>query len=291
MLLLIVLAGWAGAAGAASLAELRAAALEAVNADRKARGLPALEPAEALDEAALAHAEDMRERDYFAHESPEGRSVMDRYRAAGGERWRKVGENIAKCGRCGAPDVARVRSFEEGWMNSPEHRANILDPGYRRFGFGMVGEGGEQYAVQTFSGPGRTQGEAASPSELADRAVALVNQSRREADAAPLEGSGALNRAARAVLDERLPDGELRGAARAALDRLGGDWREVAVLIGECGGCGSQATAADVERFLDNWSQEPGYRRRLRDADFSRLGFALWTDGAGRKVALALLGR
>jgi uncharacterized protein YkwD len=290
--LLIGLCLLAAPAHAASLDELRAAALEAVNADRDAHGLSALRPDPALDAAAQAHAEDMRERGYFGHVSPEGRTAMDRYRAAGGERWRKIGENVGRCARCGAPGADRVRSFQEGWMNSPEHRRNILDPGYRRFGFGMVGGGGEQYAVQTFSGPGGLDGEAAlAQAELRARAAAFANRLRAEAGAPALAESARLSEAARVFLEERLPGGALQGAAGALLDRLGGDWGAVAVLVGQCGGCGLAATGADVERFMRDWSGEAGYRGRLLDPAFAAFGFALWTDGEGRKVALALLAR
>lgn len=289
--LLIALCLLAAPAHAASLAELRAAALEAVNADRAAHGLPALQRDPALDAAAQAHAEDMRERGYFAHASPEGRDAMDRYRAAGGERWRKVGENIGRCAHCGAPDAAAVRALQQGWMNSPEHRRNILDPGYRNFGFGMAAGDGEQHAVQTFSGPGVSGGPALPQAELRERAAALANRLRAEAGVSALTESARLSEAARVFLEERLPAGELRGAADALLGRLDGDWGAVAVLVGQCGGCGAAPTAADVERFMADWSSEAGYRRRLLDPAFTAFGFALWADGDGRKVALALLGR
>jgi uncharacterized protein YkwD len=156
----------------------------------------------------------------------------------------------------------------------------------------MIGGGGEQYAVQTFSGPGVPDGEAALPqAELRARAAAFANRLRAEAGAPALAESARLSEAARVFLEERLPAGALQGAAGALLDRLGGDWGAVAVLVGQCGGCGLAATRADVERFMGDWSGEAGYRGRLLDPAFAAFGFALWTDGEGRKVALTLLAR
>lgn len=43
-------------------------------------------------------------------------------------------------------------------MQSPEHGGNILSEGFDNFGFGIAGEGGEIYTVQTFSGPRATFG-------------------------------------------------------------------------------------------------------------------------------------
>ena len=48
-----------------------------------------------LDQAAQRHAEDMLARGYFAHESPEGKTVRERARDAGYD-WRAIGENIAE---------------------------------------------------------------------------------------------------------------------------------------------------------------------------------------------------
>jgi uncharacterized protein YkwD len=106
------------------------AAVLAVNARRRKAGAPALRSSPALDKAAQGHAEDMLARGYFAHESPSGTSVRERAREAGFD-WRAIGENIAE----GQFSVAQVM---EGWMNSPEHRRNILDPDYTELGVGLV---------------------------------------------------------------------------------------------------------------------------------------------------------
>src|SRR5512132_4135323 len=85
------------AAETGDLTELRSKALKLVNEAREQHGLPALQSRPELDRAAQAHAEDMLNRSYFDHVSPEGKTVFDRYVAAGGSRWRLVAENICRC--------------------------------------------------------------------------------------------------------------------------------------------------------------------------------------------------
>ena len=66
------------AAETGDLERLRSEALELVNEDRAEYGLEPLELTESLNEAAQNHAEDMIEREYYAHVSPEGEAVQDR---------------------------------------------------------------------------------------------------------------------------------------------------------------------------------------------------------------------
>jgi stress response protein SCP2 len=116
------------------------------NAERAAAGLAPLTVEARLTAAALAHGTDMAARDFFAHESPEGRSVADRVTAAG-YAYRIVAENIA----AGQRDAAEVVT---GWMNSPGHRANILNPELRQIGVGRAAGGTYgTYWVQVFGTP------------------------------------------------------------------------------------------------------------------------------------------
>ena len=93
--------------------------VDRTNAERARHGLRALTVDQRLAAAAQAHSADMVRRGFFAHESPDGRQVWDRAVAAG-YAYRKVAENIA-AGQRTAEEVVR------GWMDSPGHRANILD--------------------------------------------------------------------------------------------------------------------------------------------------------------------
>ena len=81
-----------------------------------------------LTNVAFGHAADMAEHDYFEHQDLSGQSPADRVRAVG-YRERLVGENIAY----GPKSVAEV---VQGWLDSPGHCENIMDP---RFQYADVG--------------------------------------------------------------------------------------------------------------------------------------------------------
>jgi len=120
--------------------------VDRTNAERTRRGLRPLTVDTRLAAAAQAHSADMVQRGFFAHESPDGRQVWDRAVAAG-YAYRKVAENIA-AGQRSAEEVVR------GWMESPGHRANILDGDLAQIGVGRV-EGGSYgvYWTQVFGTP------------------------------------------------------------------------------------------------------------------------------------------
>ncbi|MFL6194409.1 MAG: CAP domain-containing protein [Thermoanaerobaculia bacterium] len=119
-----------GTSGLRDLERVRAAILARVNAERARAGVAPLRSNEKLDLAAQRHAQDMLARGYFAHASPEGKTVRERARAAGYE-WRMIGENIAE-GQFSVDEVM------DTWMHSPGHRRNILDPGFKELGAGMA---------------------------------------------------------------------------------------------------------------------------------------------------------
>ena len=298
----------AGTAGSASYAEsrpaaegLRAEALALVNDARSAAGRPALRQSNPLNAAAQAHARDMLARDYYSHASPEGESVQDRYIEHGGSRWRLVAENIAMCRGCTAPPEAeRVRAFHEGWMDSDGHRRNILAPGLDAFGFGIAGGGGRVYAVQTFAGPGMSPGapdgetgSAVDAQQMLREAVAVVNRAREAKGVAPLQASEDLALVAEELLASA-PEGQLIDPQADLGERLPGRakaaWGRVSMFAAACGGCGASANATDVERFVNDWVEQPEAARSFLSARASHLGFAIRANGKGRKAAAALVG-
>lgn len=292
------------AAETGDLDRLRERALSLVNQARDEAGLQPLEAGAALNEAALAHARDMLQRNFYSHVSPDGETARERYLAAGGGRWRLVAENIAHCRGCGMPPtVETVDTLHDLWMESPGHRENILRRGLDRFGFGLVGtpEDGV-YAVQTFAGagtpPGADPGEDLSeidPAAATEVALARIGRARSQAGLDPIERSPALETAA-----DRLLPGDpgatftLPNDPAALADALPtgteGDWSQLAVIAASCGGCGATPTAADVRRMVDQWLDGPDHRGRLLDSAFDHLGFTIRADGEGRKIALAVLG-
>ncbi len=105
----------------------------------------------ALAAAAQAKAEDMVKHNYWAHNSPDGKTPWT-FIEANGYQYQSAGENLAY-GFSNANDTVT------GWMNSPEHRANILNTNYRNVGFGVAhspnyqGEGLETIIVAEYGQP------------------------------------------------------------------------------------------------------------------------------------------
>ncbi|MEO8433170.1 MAG: CAP domain-containing protein [Acidobacteriota bacterium] len=123
-----------------NLDRIRAEMLARVNGERAAAGRIPLRAQKLLDEAALRHARDMLARSYYGHASPDGRTPLDRARAAG-YRTALVGENIAR----GPYTVAEVM---DAWMKSPDHRSHILSPEFRETGSAVaVGRNDAGYQV------------------------------------------------------------------------------------------------------------------------------------------------
>ena len=107
-----------------------------INAERRARGLAPLVANARLGRAARRHATDMVTRGYFSHVSPTGSSFADRLRRVGyaGRCAWAGGETLA----WGSGSLATPASRVRGWMNSPPHRAILLNATYREVGIGVV---------------------------------------------------------------------------------------------------------------------------------------------------------
>ncbi len=90
---------------------------------------PALTDNKTLQCAARNHSVDMSDRDYFAHDSPDGDSVADRADWAG-YPWSAIGENLA----LGSPDAVSVVN---GWMGSDGHCKNIMLTDFTEVGIGF----------------------------------------------------------------------------------------------------------------------------------------------------------
>lgn len=104
--------------------------LDATNRQRQANGTNVLQANQKLAAAAQAKANDMAARNYWSHTTPDGKEPWYFVQAAG-YAYLKAGENLAY-GFTTSSDVVG------GWMNSPSHRANLLDSAYTEVGFGMA---------------------------------------------------------------------------------------------------------------------------------------------------------
>ncbi|MYS93986.1 MULTISPECIES: CAP domain-containing protein [Streptomyces] len=128
----------------AALSEESAAAaqvLRLVNEERAKVGCSAVAANSALTELAQNYSEDMAARGFFDHTDPNGRTPWDRAGKAGISNL--GGENIAR----GQADAAAVM---DAWMNSPGHRANILNCDFKTLGVGVEFGSGGPWWTQDF---------------------------------------------------------------------------------------------------------------------------------------------
>ncbi|MFJ7627516.1 sigma-70 family RNA polymerase sigma factor [Streptomyces sp. NPDC097595] len=116
--------------------------LALVNTERAKEGCSPVTGNDELTTAAQRHSEDMAAHDYFSHTSQDGSGPGERITAAG-YRWSTYGENIAKGQRTPA-DVMN------SWMNSPGHRANILNCSFKELGVGIQDSPGGIVWTQDF---------------------------------------------------------------------------------------------------------------------------------------------
>ncbi|MFJ7839180.1 CAP domain-containing protein [Lysinibacillus sphaericus] len=110
------------------------------NAERTKAGLKALQTDDKLMAAAREKSQDMQSKKYFSHTSPTFGSPFDRMKALG-ITYKSAGENIAQ-GQRSPQEVVQA------WMDSPGHRANILNANYTHIGVGYVKSG--NYWTQQF---------------------------------------------------------------------------------------------------------------------------------------------
>lgn len=129
--------------GGQILSQYEKQVIRLTNQERTSRGLQALQVDLQLSKVAGIKARDMRDRGYFAHQSPTYGSpfeMMEQF----GISYTYAGENIAAGQRT-------PQEVVQAWMNSPGHRRNILSPNYTHIGVGFV-RGGSYgtYWVQHF---------------------------------------------------------------------------------------------------------------------------------------------
>ena len=96
------------------------------NESRKSFNLPALVSNQLLAKAAQAKANDMLAKGYFAHNSPDGKTPWD-FIVSAGYSYLSAGENLAV-------NFVEAESVEAAWMNSPGHKANILNTKFVEIG-------------------------------------------------------------------------------------------------------------------------------------------------------------
>ena len=110
------------------------------NNERAKAGLKALQIDTKLTQSAQAKSQDMKDKNYFSHTSPTYGSPFDQMKSFG-VSYESAAENIAMGQRTAAEVV-------DGWMNSPGHKANIMNASYTHIGVGLSDSG--YYWTQQF---------------------------------------------------------------------------------------------------------------------------------------------
>jgi uncharacterized protein YkwD len=117
-----------------------------VNQDRAANGVAPLAYSAALARVAQYRAQDMLNRNYFSHYDPStGQLAFVQLLRLWGIPYSTAGENIAWSTD---PSMAAINTM---FMNSPDHRANILKAAYHRIGVGVASNGAKIMVVEVFS--------------------------------------------------------------------------------------------------------------------------------------------
>lgn len=131
-----------------------------------------------LNQAAQAKANDMVQRDYWSHNAPDGTTPWS-FVDSNGYDYQTAGENLA----FGFMNAGQII---DGWMNSPEHKANILNREYREIGIGITtsdnfqGKGPATIVVALYGQPaGSNLGVQATVSGTNAPGVNLTNQPYR----------------------------------------------------------------------------------------------------------------
>ncbi len=122
---------------ASNVDQVRAATLCLINDVRAAHGLPRLSPNARLQSVAQKYSQRMVSENFLSHTSPDGTTAITRILASGyvptTVSW-AVGENLG----WGTLENATPAAVVSGWVNSPTHFANIVDPRFRESGIGVA---------------------------------------------------------------------------------------------------------------------------------------------------------
>jgi uncharacterized protein YkwD len=120
--------------------------LNMINTARLGNGLPALNANPAINVAAQYRSQDMIDRNYFSHQTPDGKNINN-ILCEFGVMYAACGENI----QYASPSSwANPELFFDSWMNSDLHRANILSGTFSQIGIGISNNNDRVVAVLVF---------------------------------------------------------------------------------------------------------------------------------------------
>ena len=205
------------------------ALLDAANHSRAAAGLSGLQWDAALAAAARQHALRMVEQNTLSHQFPGELPLQERARQTGAH-FSLIAENVAE-----GPSVLGLHTQ---WMNSPPHRANLLDRELNAVGIAVVQGGIELFAVEDFSAEvpmlGLDAQELQVSSQLAARGVRPVNAIEDARKTCEMDRGWAGQRPVNVIryetsdlshlpadIEQRVQGGKYRGAAVGACEAGG----------------------------------------------------------------------
>ena len=167
-----------------NVAAVGQATLCLLNQQRAANGIGPLAEDAALSSASAAYSQRMVAQGFFAHQSPDGGTLVDRLTAVGylgGDDGWVVGENIG----WGQASLATARSMVGAWMNSPGHRENLLSADYTQVGLGLaLGTPADQTWGATYTTDFGAGANAPAPAYPRARAAATRKKAARAASCA-----------------------------------------------------------------------------------------------------------
>jgi Cysteine-rich secretory protein family len=205
--------------------------LDAANHSRAAAGLPPLRWDAALAVAARQHAQRMAQQNTLSHQFP-GELPLQQRAMQAGARFSVIAENVAV-----GPTVLGLHTQ---WMNSPPHRANLLDRELNAVGIAVVQSGEELFGAEDFSAAvallGLDAQELQVSSRLAARGVPLLHATDMARKTCKMERGWAGERPVTVVRYETADLGHLPADLEQRV--RGGKYRGAAVGACEAGGAG-----------------------------------------------------
>ncbi len=164
--------------------------VDSTNSQRAAYSAGTLTLNAKLNSAAQAKANDMATRNYWSHNTPEGNPPWY-FITNAGYSYSRAGENLAY----GFTEVNGTLGVIAGWMNSPSHKENLINPAYTEVGFGIAnaavyqGHNEETIVVAMYATPygvTKAQPSQTAPTQPTTKAVKEVTTPAPQADTSPV---------------------------------------------------------------------------------------------------------
>ncbi|MFC1646916.1 CAP domain-containing protein [Patescibacteria group bacterium] len=145
--------------------------LTSTNAKRQSAGLVPLKINDKLTQAAIAKAQHMFANNYWAHNSPDGRTPWE-FITQSGYKYRVAGENLAK-------NFSTSQAVVDAWIASPTHRDNVLKSSYSDIGFAVINgvlNGEETTLVVQMFGATSGPSQPVKIPEIPQEAAAMIEE-------------------------------------------------------------------------------------------------------------------